>query len=497
MRTDLDIPLDIDRTSAEPVGRQVASQLRQAIADGLLRAGDPLPSTRVLAQRLGIARSTVVACYLELEGEGLVSSSHGAGTFVTGVLTASLSASQPASLPAPAGAAGRDALELRPGDLDPCLVPMSEWRRAWRGVAPAGVPAPAAGTDELRADLAGYLASSRGLRCRPEEIVVCAGTAESLLVLALGLRWAGRTVAVEDPGYPPVRRLLAKLGTTVAPLDVTEPAAVPRRLAELDPQTAAVYLTPSHQYPLGHRMTVEDRHAVLAWAQASGAVLIEDDYDGEFRFDIPPVSSLAGMRPDARVAYLGTMSKVLDPGLRLAYLRVPPALIPEVLDARESLASTVSIQVQQAVSQFIRSGELARHIARMRRVYADRRRVLLGVLATVPGVTNIAGLEAGLHALVELDPALPASAIAAAAAARGLRIADLDEFRARPDPAHPAILISYSSGEPSGLRRAGDILRECVAEVSRGRVSRGKGLGSAGDLGARLTSRRTRCDTRS
>ena len=461
MRTDLDIPLEIDRSSAEPVGRQVASQLRHAIADGLLRSGDPLPSTRVLAQRLGIARSTVVACYLELEGEGWVNSSHGAGTFVTDRLTASLSA----RLPAPAGAAGPGALELRPGDLDPGLVPMSEWRRAWRGVAPAGVPAPAAGSDELRTDLAGYLASSRGLRCRPEEIVVCAGTAEALLVLALGLHWAGRTVAVEDPGYPPVRRLLAKLGTTVAPLDVTEPAAVPRRLTELTPDTAAVYLTPSHQYPLGHRMTVEDRHAVLTWSAATGAVLIEDDYDGEFRFDIPPVSSMAGLRPDARVAYLGTMSKVLDPGLRLAYLRVPPALMPDVLDARESLASTVSVQVQQAVSQFIRSGELARHIARMRRVYADRRRVLLGALATVPCVTNIAGLEAGLHALVDLDPALPASAIVRAAAARGLRIADLDEFRARPDPARPAILISYSSGEPAGLRRAGDILKECVEEV--------------------------------
>ena len=345
----------------------MTSQLRRAITDGLLRAGDPLPSTRVLAQRLGIARSTVVACYLELEGEGWVSSSHGAGTFVTDMLTA-----RPFRQPArPGRRRWPDALELRPGDLDPCLVPMPEWRRAWRGVAPAGVPAPAAGTDELRADLAGYLASSRGLRCRPEEIVVCAGTAEALLVLALGLGWAGRTVAVEDPGYPPVRRLLAKLGTTVTPLDVTEPAAVPRRLTELNPKTAAVYLTPSHQYPLGHRMTVEDRHAVLTWSQASGAVLIEDDYDGEFRFDISPVSSMAGMRPDARVAYIGTMSKVLDPGLRLTYLRVPPALLPDVLDARESLTSTVSIQVQQIglpVHQVRRAGQAHRQDApRLRR----------------------------------------------------------------------------------------------------------------------------------
>jgi GntR family transcriptional regulator/MocR family aminotransferase len=210
-------------------------------------------------------------------------------------------------------------------------------------------------------------------------------------------------------------------------------------------------------------MTAEDRHAVLSWSQASGAVLIEDDYDGEFRFDVPPVSSMAGMRPDARVAYIGTMSKVLDPGLRLAYLRVPPALMPDVLDARESLASTVSVQVQQAVSQFIRSGELARHIARMRRVYADRRRVLLGVLATVPGVTNIAGLEAGLHALVDRDPVLPASAIAATAA-RGLRIADLDEFRAPrsgpscdPDQLQLRRAIRPPAGRrhPPGMRRGG------------------------------------------
>jgi GntR family transcriptional regulator / MocR family aminotransferase len=272
-----------------------------------------------------------------------------------------------------------------------------------------------------------------------------------------------QAVAVEDPGYPQVRQLLRMLGCTVIPFDVADPASVPARLAGLSPSPAAVYLTPSHQYPLGHRMSVAERQAALDWAQESGAVLIEDDYDGEFRFDTPPVSSMAGMCPDGQVAYVGTMSKVLDPGLRLAYLRVPPPLLPRVLEAKEVLGSTVSVQAQQAVSALLRSGELARHIARMRRVYADRRRTLLDVLATVPGITRVGGLEAGLHALVELDPAVNAVALVRMAASRGLLVADLDEFRDSPDPAHPAILVSYSTGEPAGLRRAGGILRECIA----------------------------------
>jgi GntR family transcriptional regulator/MocR family aminotransferase len=457
MRADLDLPIAVDRSATASVSRQVAGQIRQAIADGLLRAGDSLPSTRVLARRLGLARSTVVASYLELEGEGWVRSSHGAGTFVAGELLAAPRTLGPRPVLDP-----RPVLELRPGDLDPRLVPMTEWRRAWRDVAPSGVPAPGAGTDDLRTELAGYLASSRGLRCDPAEVVVCAGLAEALLVLALGLGWAGRAIAVEDPGYPAVRQLLRMAGCTVVPFDVADPASVPARLADLSPAPAAAYLTPSHQYPLGHRMSVAERQAALDWAQASGAVLIEDDYDGEFRFDTPPVSSMAGMRADAQVAYVGTMSKVLDPGLRLAYLRVPPALLPRVLEARQSLGSTVSVQVQEAVSAFLRSGDLSRHIARMRRIYADRRRALLDVLATVPGITRVGGLEAGLHALVELDPAVNAAALVRAAASRGLLVADLDEFRDSPDPAHPAILVSYSTGEPAGLRRAGAILRECV-----------------------------------
>jgi GntR family transcriptional regulator/MocR family aminotransferase len=230
----------------------------------------------------------------------------------------------------------------------------------------------------------------------------------------------------------------------------------------MSPVPTAAYLTPSHQYPLGHRMTTGERNAVLDWSDATGAVLIEDDYDSEFRFDVAPVPSMAGMRPESRVAYLGTMSKVLDPGLRVAYLRVPPALLPAVLDARQTLGPTVPVQVQHAVSRLIRSGELARHIARMRRVYAERRRVLLRAFADVPGIRQVRGLEAGLHVLAELDPRLVAADIVAAAAARGLSIADLDEFRSRPDPDRPGLLISYSSGEPAGLRRAAEILRHCI-----------------------------------
>jgi GntR family transcriptional regulator/MocR family aminotransferase len=226
-------------------------------------------------------------------------------------------------------------------------------------------------------------------------------------------------------------------------------------------------------------MTSEDRNAMLDWADATGSVLIEDDYDSEFRFDVAPVPSMAGMRPDSPVAYLGTMSKVLDPGLRLAYVRVPAVLLPAVLEARAILGTSVPAPVQQAVSRFIRSGDLVRHIARMRRVYAERRKVLLSVLAGVPGIARVGGLEAGLHALVELDPALCAADVASFAAERGLRVADLDEFRCTPDLTRPGLLIAYGSAGPAGLRRAGEILTECIGLGNRGATARPGGMKSS------------------
>lgn len=458
MRTDLNLPLAIDRDSPDGIRTQIVGQLRSAIRDGLLRPQDPLPSSRVLAARLGVARATVTACYEQLEGEGWLHSEQGSGTFVT-------DAHQEAALSkdaAPVADEPPGTLSLRPGDIDPRLVDATMWRRAWRSVTPSSAPAEPAGLASLRTELAGYLGSSRGLLCRPEEIVVCSGTNEALLLLAFAFGWIGDTVAVEDPGYLPLRALLEKVGVTPVAVDMARPDEVPDDLAALSPKPAAVCLTPSHQYPLGHRMSVPTRERLLEWARSSGTVLVEDDYDGEFRYDVPPLSSLAGLDPAAPTVYLGTLSKVLDPGLRLAYLRVPPALLPAVLDARTRLGSSVSTPSQQVLVELLRSGELARHIARVRRTYADRRRAALRALEAIPAIRAVHGIEAGLHVVVDLAPGISAADVVDRAAARGLLLADLDEFRFVPDPQHPALVVGYGTHAPAELRRAIGVLADCL-----------------------------------
>lgn len=467
MRSDLNLPLTVDRADGATVREQVTRQLREAISGGVLGEGEVLPSSRVLASRLGIARSTVCACYQELEGEGWIHSAQGAGTYVADRVAqaattprATDAVSVPAAHPLP------ERLDLRPGDTDPALVEPAGWRRAWRDVTPSAAPPPAAGLPELRSRLAGYLGSSRGLRCEADEIVVCSGTIEALLLVGLALGWSGGTVAVEDPGYPPVRRLLARLRATCEPVDATRPTALPDVLAALSRPPVAVYLTPSHQYPLGHRIPLEARHRLLAWSRATGAVLVEDDYDGEFRYDVPPLSSLAGLDPTAGTIYLGTMSKVLDPGLRLAYLRVPRHLLDDILAARDDLGPCVAAPAQQAVATLLRTGELARHIARVRRVYADRRRVLLQALLTVPGVLDVRGLEAGLHVVAELAQGLSAAAVVDEARSLGVHVADMDEFRTVADPTSPAIVLSYGTSSPQELRRAVDTIARCAAVAS-------------------------------
>jgi GntR family transcriptional regulator/MocR family aminotransferase len=456
---DLNPPITLDRRSALSLREQILTQLRAAIADGVLEIHDPLPSSRALAADLGVARGTVLACYLELEGDGWIYSTHGAGTFV-----ADRSAAPAPPRPQPdAVAAPPPPMSLLPGELDPTVVPLPTWRAAWRSSAvPTATPAPPAGTDELRAALAGYLSSARGLSCRADEIVICAGTAEALVVMGLALGWHGREVGMEDPGYPAVRRVLARLGTRVVPLDVTGPDTLVHALTTRPDPLAAVYLTPSNQHPLGHRIDPDARHRLLAWARQTGTVLVEDDYDGEFRFGVAPLPSLAGLDPDGNAVYLGTMSKVLDPGLRLAYLRVPPWLRAAVLAARTDVGSTVGTPTQQAVAYLLRSGELSRHIARVRRLYADRRRALLRSLREIPAIEQVRGMDAGLHVVAELRAGVAAAVVVRQALAHGVAVGDLDDFRATPDPSAPALVLGYGGLSPTALRHAVAALAQCA-----------------------------------
>jgi GntR family transcriptional regulator/MocR family aminotransferase len=457
---DIPVPMSLDRHGPVSLREQILTQLRSAIADGVLDSHDPLPSSRALAAGLGVARGTVLACYLELEGDGWIYSTHGAGTFVADRRRRAERPPEPNEPPVPSPAPTRSS--LMPGELDPTVVPMTAWRAAWRAAAaPSATPAPPAGAPELRAALAGYLSSARGLPCHADEIVVCAGTSEAIVLLGLAFGWHGRDIGVEDPGYPAVRQVLYRLGARVTPLDVTGPDSLLHSLRARPRPPAAVYLTPSNQHPLGHRIETAARYRLLAWAAETGTALIEDDYDGEFRFGVAPLASLAGLAPDGNAIYLGTMSKILDPGLRLAYLRVPPRMRETVLAARADLGSTVGTPTQAAVTHLLRSGELSRHIARVRRLYADRRRALLRSLGEVPAVGRVRGMDAGLHVVAELHPDLSSAAVVAQALDRGVALCDMDDFRATPDPSAPALVLGYGALSPNALRRAVATLAAC------------------------------------
>lgn len=450
--TAVDIPMDIDRASGEAIRTQIVRQLRAAIESGLLGPGCAVPSSRRLATTLGVSRSTVVSALLELEGEGWIESAQGAGTYVSYRPDAPRSGGLDPRTDTPADA--RIEIDMRPGDVNPADVSMAGWRAAWRTVEPSSAPPPSAGCSALRQALSSYLGSSRGLPCEPRQIVVCAGTAEALTLLALAFDWRGGTVAVEDPGYPQVRDAFTALGVRWAPLDVTDPGRLLGNLRSIDAGIAAVYLTPSHQYPLGHRIDPGMRRDIIEWSRTTGVILLEDDYDSEFRFGVAPLPSLAGLDPDASTVYLGTISKVLDPGLRLSYLRVPPHLLDRVLQVRDMLGATVAAPVQQAVAHLIGSGELARHIARVRRLYQDRRRVLLQELAMVPAITHIAGTEAGLHVVAQLRTDISSAAVVDQARGHSVLVTDLDDYRAQPDAQSPGLVLGYGQLKPATIRQA-------------------------------------------
>lgn len=379
--------------------REIAARVRAAISQGQLRDGDALPSTRVLAADLGVSRGSVVQAYDELVGEGFLVATPGGGTCVA----ASVSARTPPEAPVVRGSvepAVTPRIDLRPGrPATSGLAADPAWRAAWRRGADA-VPADTpdlAGDPGLRAEIAAHVRRTRGVMCEASDVFVTAGTADAFLLVLLTLRRRSPRlrVGVEDPGYRFARRTLIALGEDPVPIPVCDGSIDPESLPALD----AVIVTPSHQYPLGGAMPVARRYALLEWARASGALVIEDDYDSEFRHGAPPLPAITGLIPSPPAVLVGTFSKTVSPSLRLGYLVVPDAsLAAEVRRTRELLSIPVAQQLQDAAREFLAGGGYRRHIARVRRAYAHRRALVASV--AVPEGVELSALEGGLHAVI-------------------------------------------------------------------------------------------------
>ncbi|GAA3309439.1 PLP-dependent aminotransferase family protein [Nonomuraea dietziae] len=393
---------------------QIYRQLRDAILDGRLRQGERLPPTRELARGLDVARNTVAVAYERLTADGFLEGRAGAGTFVSAPVRPSTRRRAPhGSGVRPRGVWGEiaatemrrspPAFDFRVGTPDLTLFPLESWRRLVTRelrVTAAGYLAPE-GHEGLRVAIARYFGVSRSVRAAPDDVIVTQGAQQALDLVGRVLIEPGDCVAVEEPGYPPARRLFHSLGARVAgvPVDAEglDVTAIPRA-------ARLVYVTPSHQFPLGTPMSLARRTALLSWARQRDAVVIEDDYDSEFRFEDRPLEPLQSLDRSGRVIYVGSFSKTLAPMLRLGFLVAPASLQPALRVAKQLTDWHSETTAQAALARFIDEGLLARHVRRATRQYAARHALIAAFLREhLDLVPSAAGLH--LCAKGEVDPA--------------------------------------------------------------------------------------------
>ncbi|HET9156652.1 MAG TPA: PLP-dependent aminotransferase family protein [Myxococcaceae bacterium] len=469
------------RTAGQPAQRWVYEGVRLAILEGRLRAGARLPASRDLARQHGLARGTVVAAFAQLQAEGYLRSTVGSGTFVgevppdalLGVARQSERPPRPGtSRPVRVSRFGRrvqafPVLEPRPThafrtDLPALeLFPATLWaqvtgrvlRRAstrlFLGCEPLG-------HWPLRDAVAAHLRSARGARCEPDQIAIVSGVQEALDLVARLVLDPGDRVCLEDPGYGGAARAFSAIGARLVPVPVDAEGLV------LDAGrlhgARLVYTTPAHQYPLGVTMSIARRLALLRWARRSGAILFEDDYDGEYRYQGRPIPALQGLEPDAPVVLAGSFGKVLFPALRLGYLVIPAGLVERVAALRSATVRHPPVLDQAVLAAFIEEGHLARHVRRMREVYAERRAALYEAAERRLGERLVLSpVEAGLQTTGLLGPGHQAAAVVRLAAEQGVEVTALGgEWRGR--FRREGLQLGFAAVPPEELRRGVDIL---------------------------------------
>ncbi|MBP0619490.1 PLP-dependent aminotransferase family protein [Cupriavidus consociatus] len=483
------------RPGATGAGRRIYDLLRAQIADGSLPPGAPAPSTRALAAELAVSRTTVTAAYEQLAAEGFLVTSAGRAARVASALAAP-------ALPASAGTPrlashlplsrfgrrladiGMPALpdaeplrfDFRYGAVASRDFPTLAWRRAYQAellrqqdglyyAAPEGDPA-------LRRALQGYLRRARGLACEPGQIVVVNGSQQAIDLCARLLLDAGDAFAFEDPGYLMARCCFAATGATCLPTPVDEHGLDTASLPQ-DERVRLAYVTPSHQFPLGGVLPVGRRMELLQWARRHDAWIVEDDYDGEFRYGQRPIDTLQSIDTDARVIYVGTLSKALSPQLRLGYMVLPAELVPVFRQAKRLADRHAPVLEQRVLAALIESGAYERHVRRMRRENERRRAALLdGIARFLPADAQVSGTAAGLHVVLWLPSLRPRDEAALAAAARKKEVGiyplsplfamPRSQVRTRP----PGLVLGYASLTTAQILQGMRILGTIIAAMA-------------------------------
>lgn len=457
---------DLHLALAAPGARHAALEdaLRAAIRERRLAAGTRLPSTRALAGDLGLSRGTVVEAFAQLTAEGYLEARHGAGTWVADVSSAAVArvqAAEPAARPA--------RFVFSPGLPDLTTFPQAAWlgalRQGLRGTAAASLGyGDPRGRRDLREQLASYLARARGVRAEPDLVMVCSGFRHGLALVARALHMAGAaTVALEDPCAPQHRAAVRGAGLALEPLPVDARGA----RTDLLGTAAAAVLSPAHQFPTGVVLQRDRRAAAVAWAAATGGVIVEDDFDGEFRYDRQAVGALQALAPDC-VVYGGTASKTLAPGLRLGWLVVPPRLLEPIVSLRESEDVHVPVLEQIALCELLRSGGYERHVRRMRARYRGRRDRLLALFAECAPALVPVGISAGLGMLLELPADGPSAAeLVAEGARQSIELHALAPHYAAAGAARDGIVLGFGAlpehDFDAGLSALGELLAATFA----------------------------------
>lgn len=479
--------LQIDPASGAARYRQIVAQIRSAIDRGALAPDTRLPPTRALAASLGISRITVVAAYEQLIAEGYLVGRVGAGTSV-----ASTPPRPPALHPRPTSSAAKAALSpfgaalrdaalalpldsgpprlFRPNVPDLRLFPGRLWARLLArqiragdlellGYSdPAGLPA-------LRDAVARYLTTFRGVACTPEHVIITGGSQAAIALLVRVLLKAGDTVWMEHPGYPDTAMLLRASGIRIAPVPVDAEGLQVHEGERMAPAARLAFVTPGHQMPTGVVLSQMRRLNLLDWADRAEAWVLEDDYDGEYRYDGPPRQALQGIDQRGRVLHLGTFSKTLAPALRLGYMVVPTPLIGPLAQAQLLTARQLPTLEQAALASFIAEGHMARHIRRMREQYRLRRAALASALERAFGDrVHIGGAMAGLHVVVWLDAQADLARVAHAARAAGIELRTTAEY-ATEGPVSPGLLLGFALATPDELRAGVEQLRRAIIHL--------------------------------
>ena len=452
----MDLHLDLTGTTSGSLRARLEHALREAVRSGRLASGTRLPSTRALCAQLGVSRGVVVDAYAQLTAEGYLKARRGAGTTVADA------AGQ--QQPSPARIAQAPVIRHDLSPFRPALAgfPRTAWSaaltRVLRNVPDErlGYPDPA-GVPELRATLAVYLGRVRGVRAEPEQILVTAGLRQGIDLLWSALAAQGaRRVAVEDPGWRGVRETASAAGLELVPLAVDEEGLAVERLAEED--VDAVALAPAHQYPTGAVLSPPRRAALLAWARNRDGLIVEDDYDAEYRYDRQPIGSLQGLAPE-HVVYGGSTSKTLAPAVRLGWLVLPERLIAPMAAIHLRRGGMPAPLQQLALADLIERGELDRHLRRQRRSYKRQREELLSALATeLPDVT-VHGAAAGLYVVLRLPDHLVEHAVLDAARSRGIALEGLGGHP-------PGLVIGYANLAHAAVKPAVAALAASIREAA-------------------------------